>query len=68
MGSNREKSNIAVTILEKLTFLKGNKNISHFDGSNNILVDCRWRYKLIIKKCMKHDFLGEVVATSCAPS
>jgi hypothetical protein len=26
MGSNREKSNIAIAILEKLPFLKGNKN------------------------------------------
>ena len=26
MGSNREKSNIASAILEKLPFLKGNKN------------------------------------------
>ena len=31
MGSNREKSNIAITILEKLPFLK---------GSNNIFADC----------------------------
>jgi hypothetical protein len=28
MGSNREKSNIAIKI------------ISHFDGSNNIFADC----------------------------
>ena len=28
MGGNREKSDIAIAILEKLTFLKGNKN--HF--------------------------------------
>ena len=40
MGSNREKSNIAIAILEKLSYLKGNKNISHFDDSNNILADC----------------------------
>ena len=26
MGSNREKSNNAIAILEKLSFLKGNKN------------------------------------------
>ena len=39
MGNNREKSNIAIAIMEKLPFLKGNKNISHFDGSNNIFVD-----------------------------
>ena len=38
MGSNREKSNIAIAILEKLPFLKGNKN--YFDGSNNIFTDC----------------------------
>ena len=30
----------AITILEKCPFLKGNKIISHFDGSNNIFVDC----------------------------
>ena len=40
MGSNREKANIANAILEIFTFLKGKKNISHFDGSNNIFVDC----------------------------
>ena len=40
MGSNREKSNIAIAILKKLPFLKGNKIISNFDGSNNILADC----------------------------
>jgi len=27
MGSNREKSNIAIAILEKLPILKGKKNI-----------------------------------------
>ena len=37
MGSNREKSNIAIAILEKLLF---KKIISHFDGSNNIFSDC----------------------------
>ena len=37
MGSNREKSNIAIEILEKLPFLKGNKN--YFDVSNNIFTD-----------------------------
>ena len=30
MGSNREKSNIAIAILEKLTILKGNKNYFAF--------------------------------------
>jgi hypothetical protein len=30
MGSNREKSNIAIAILEKLPFLKGNKNYFAF--------------------------------------
>ena len=40
MGSNREKSNIAVAILEKLPFLKGNKIISYFGGSNNIFAEC----------------------------
>ena len=46
MGSNREKSNIAIQycypILEELPFLKGNNFFfSHFDGSNNI---CRLLY------------------------
>jgi hypothetical protein len=27
MGSNREKSNIAIAILEKLPFIKGNKKL-----------------------------------------
>ena len=40
MGSNREKFNIAIAILEKLPFLKGDKIISHFHGSNNIVADC----------------------------
>ena len=31
MGRNREKSNVAIGILEKLTFLK---------GTNNIFADC----------------------------
>ena len=39
MGSNREQSNIANAILKKLPFLKGTKNISYFDGSNNIFAD-----------------------------
>ena len=40
MGCNREKSDIAITILKKLPFLKGNKIISHFGDNNNILSDC----------------------------
>ena len=32
-------SNIAIAILVKLPFLKGNKNYFAFDGSNNIFVD-----------------------------
>ena len=43
MGSNREKSNIAITIWGKLPFLMGNKLYYfafHFDGSNNIFVNC----------------------------
>ena len=39
MGSNWEKCNIAIAILEKVPFLKGRKIISHFDGSNNIFAD-----------------------------
>ena len=30
MGSKREKSNIAIAILEKFSFLKGNKNCFAF--------------------------------------
>ena len=41
MGSNREKFNITIAILKKLPFLKGTKNIMHFDGSNDIFVDCK---------------------------
>ena len=40
MGSNREKSIIAIAILEKYNFLRVSKIISHFDGSNNIFVYC----------------------------
>ena len=40
MGSNTEKSNIAIAILKKLQFLMFTKIISHFDGSNKIFVDC----------------------------
>ena len=40
MGFNLEKSNIAITILEKLQFLKGTKIIPHFGGNNNIFTDC----------------------------
>ena len=41
MESNREKSIIAIAILEKLPIIKGKKIISRFDGSNNIFADCR---------------------------
>ena len=40
MGSNTEKFNIAIAILEKLSFLKCKKNYFAFDGSNNIFADC----------------------------
>ena len=42
MGSNGEKSNVALAILEKLPFVKEGKVrvTSHFDGSNNIFADC----------------------------
>ena len=43
MGSNREESNIAIAILEKLK-----KNISHFDGSYNIFVDYILRNKTLL--------------------
>ena len=49
MGSNREKSNIAIAMLEKLPFLKGNKNYFTFYGSNNNFADCtlllHWDYQ-----------------------
>ena len=42
MGSNGEKSNIAIAILEKGPFLKGTKNISHIGGISNIIfTECR---------------------------
>ena len=37
MGGNREKSNIAIAIFEKLPVTKIN---SYFGGSNNIFADC----------------------------
>ena len=40
MGSNREKSNIPIA---KLPFLKGKKNILHFNGSNNIFAVCKYK-------------------------
>ena len=43
MGINKEKSNIAVAILEILPFLKGTKKlfcILMLDGNNNIFADC----------------------------
>ena len=40
-SSNREKSNIAIAILEKL-MLDGNIIISYFGGSNNIFANCMY--------------------------
>ena len=40
MGSNIEKSNITIAILEKLPFLKIKIFFSYFDGSNIIFADC----------------------------
>ena len=59
MGSNREKSNIAIAILEKLTFLNGNKNYDAFDGSNNIFTDCMFNNirALKLKVTKRHFFL-----------
>ena len=37
--SDKEKSNIAITILEKYIF-EGTIIISYFGGSNNIFADC----------------------------
>ena len=48
MGSNREKSNIAIAIFEKLPFLKGNK--SHiFDVSNNNKLQLFFEKKYILQ-------------------
>ena len=41
----REKSDIAIAILEKFEFLKGKKNYLDFDGSNNIFADCRLKQR-----------------------
>ena len=41
--SNREKSNIAIAILEKLYWLDGTIIISYFGGSNNIFADCNMK-------------------------
>ena len=49
MGS---KSNIAVAILEKLPFLRVKKNISQFDGSNNIFADCI----VILQICKNYQY------------
>ena len=46
MGSNGKKCKIAIAILEKLLFLKGNQNNFAF-GSNNILGD--YKYKEYLK-------------------
>ena len=40
MGSNREKYNFAIAILDKRPFLKGSKNYFAFDGSNTIFANC----------------------------
>ena len=48
MGSNWEKFNIAIALLEKWPFLRVPKIILHFDGSNNNFADCM--YKFWIKK------------------
>ena len=48
MGSNREKSNIAIAILKELQFIKDKKIISHFDGSNNIFADCISYLKIVL--------------------
>ena len=55
MGSNREKSNIAIAILEKLPFLNGNKNywslnkdqgsFLDFFGGEGGKVIFQWAYK-----------------------
>ena len=42
MGSNREKSNIAMAISDKLPFQRVTKIILHFDGSNIIFADCSY--------------------------
>ena len=57
MGSNRERSNIAIA------FLKGNKIYSKFDGSNTIFADCTANININIKHTLilyKLIFLNEV--------
>ena len=52
MWSNREKSNIAITLLEKLPLLKGNKNYFTFwllQTCNNIFADCIYTTDFLIK-------------------
>ena len=50
MGSNKEKSNIAMAILEKLPIFKRvTQIILHFDGSNNIRVDWKSPGKIVRK-------------------
>ena len=60
MGSHREKSNIAIAILEKLPFSKGTKIISHFDGSNNIFVDCTYNNILQTEACPAFFHSGQI--------
>ena len=40
--SNREKSIIAIAILERKKLLDGTIIISYFGGSNNIFADCKY--------------------------
>ena len=50
MRSNREKSNIDITILEKLPDWKCAKNYLNFGCTNNIFVDCRTEKSFAISK------------------
>ena len=66
MGSNREKSNIAIAILEKLPSLMSNKNYSLFDGSNNIFVDCTWQHDILC--CVQWTYLQREINKSLVSS
>ena len=50
IGSNKEKSNIAIALLEKFTFLYSNKN---YRSTNNIFVDNKEFARVDIVYCLQ---------------
>ena len=54
--SNKEKSNIAIAILEKW-IIGWHQIISYFGGSNNIFADCRWIYKWVDRKSDRSELM-----------